>query len=68
MRADSMSDSDSATLKAAVDGYTKVLNDFSTKLYQSAGAQGPQDAGPGFGGQGQAPGGDDFVDGDYTEK
>jgi molecular chaperone DnaK len=70
MHADSMSESDSNTLKSAVEGYTKVLNDFSTKLYQGAGgpqgAQGPE----GFAGAGPQPGpaGDDYVDGEYTEQ
>ncbi|MDR3239691.1 MAG: molecular chaperone DnaK [Clostridiales bacterium] len=73
MNADNMSDSDASTLRAAVEGYTKALNDFSTKLYQNAGAQ----AGPGgfdqssqnSAGPGAGPGaGPDVMDGEYTEK
>ncbi|MDR1541479.1 MAG: molecular chaperone DnaK [Clostridiales bacterium] len=73
MNVDSMSESDSATLKAAVEGYTKALNDFSAKLYQAAGGAaqgGPQDQGFGpsssqYGPQGGS--GDDIM-GEYTEK
>ncbi|MDR1643574.1 MAG: molecular chaperone DnaK [Clostridiales bacterium] len=69
MKADSMSESDSNTLQAAVEGYTKVLNDFSTKLYQNAGPQDQAGYAPGAGqGPDDGPDDDEFVDGDYTEK
>ena len=38
MSAETMNESDTAMLKSAIEAYTKVLNDFSTKLYQQAGA------------------------------
>ncbi|MDR0999326.1 MAG: molecular chaperone DnaK [Clostridiales bacterium] len=67
MKVESMSDSDAATLKSAIDSYTKVLNDFSTKLYQQAGAQQGQSGADGFDpGAGANP--DDVVDGEYKEK
>ena len=77
MQADNMSEADAATLKTAIESYTKALNDFSTKLYQQAGQQGGPGPGGfdqgGFGqGQGQnhggAPNDDNVVEGDYTEK
>ncbi|MCL2351358.1 MAG: molecular chaperone DnaK [Firmicutes bacterium] len=73
MQTERMSDSDVATLKAATEGYMKKLNEFSTKLYQNAGAagQGGQNYGPdmgGAGGTGYGNPNDDVVDGDYTEK
>jgi len=61
---ESMSDADVATLKTAVEGFTKVLNDFSTKLYQQAGAAGQDGPGPDAG---QGPNPDDAVDGEYKE-
>jgi len=70
---DNMSEGEVATLKTAVEGYTKALNEFSAKLYQNAQASGgfDQEGGPGEGPFGQGPGSgpdDDVVDGDYTEK
>ena len=66
LSAETMNESDTAMLKTAIEAYTKVLNDFSTKLYQNASAA-----------QGQ-PGAEDFnteqnfdediVDGEFTEK
>jgi len=67
LSADTMNESDTAMLKTAIEAYSKVLNDFSTKLYQQAQAAGagPQDGfNPGDG----APGFDeDIVDGEFTE-
>ncbi len=70
MNADTMSDADVNTLKQAVEGYTKVMNDFSQKLYQNMGAAGGPEAGfdPNMGAGGQNDGGPDVVDGNYTEK
>lgn len=65
MHVDTMSESDIATLKSAVEAYTKVMHEFSTKLYQAAGAAAEQ--------QGEqsdyssAPDGD-VMDGEYTER
>ncbi len=69
MNADTMSDADVNTLKQAVEGYTKVMNDFSQKLYQNIGAAGGPGAGfdPNMGAGGQNDGGPDVVDGNYTE-
>lgn len=39
MNSETMSESDVATLKTATETLSKVVNDFSTKLYQQAGAQ-----------------------------
>jgi molecular chaperone DnaK len=64
MKVDNMSDADAATLKTAIESYTKVLNDFSTKLYQQAGPQ----AGSASDSSSQPEPGDDVVDGEYTEK
>ncbi len=36
LNADSMTENDTQNLKTAIEGYTKVLNEFSTKLYQGA--------------------------------
>jgi molecular chaperone DnaK len=66
MHSDTMNASDTETLKTAIEAYTKVLNEFSTKLYQNAAAQQEQ------GQQGEPNYGpnpdDDIVDGNYTEK
>ncbi|MCL2576572.1 MAG: molecular chaperone DnaK [Defluviitaleaceae bacterium] len=65
MHGETMSESDTATLKAAIETYTKALNDFSQKLY-SAGAQDmpqpeePSDYGPNHD--------ESVIDGDFTEK
>jgi len=61
MHSDTMSETDTETLKAAIEEYTKVLHEFSTKMYQSAAPQEegePSDYGPDH----------DVVDGDFTEK
>jgi len=42
MNSDSMSESDVSTLKNATEALSKVINDFSAKLYQQAGAQAGQ--------------------------
>ncbi len=56
---ESMSDSDLHALKTATESLSAVVNEFSTKLYQQAGAEAGQ----------SAPGGtDDVIDGDYTEQ
>jgi len=71
MQVESMSDADLATLKTAIESYTKALNDFSTKLYQQAGPQGGQggfDPNSFSQNQGGAPNDDNVVEGDYTEK
>lgn len=39
MQADSMSDTDTQTLKTAVEAFSSYINEFSTKLYQEAAAQ-----------------------------
>ena len=65
MSTDTMNESDTAMLKSAIEAYTKVLNDFSTKLYQQAGAQqpgaegAPSDEGTPFD--------ENIVDGEFTE-
>jgi molecular chaperone DnaK len=60
MTVENMSESDAATLKQAIEAYTKSLNDFSTKLYQQGGPQAaPNDS---------ASNSDDVVDGEYQEK
>ena len=63
MTAENMNESDTAMLKSAIEAYTKVLNDFSTKLYQQAGAA--QEGQPG----GQSANFDEnIVDGEFTEE
>jgi len=62
MHGETMSETDTELLKSAIEAYTKVLSDFSTKLYQNAAPQEPQeptDYGPEH---------SDVVDGDFTEK
>jgi molecular chaperone DnaK len=75
LSADTMNQSDTAMLKSAIEAYTKVLNDFSTKLYQQAGAAAGEQGGegPGFAHDPQGtPGAQGFdeniVDGEFTEK
>jgi len=61
MHSDTMSETDTENLKAAIEEYTKVLHEFSTKMYQAAAPQEegePSDYGPDH----------DVVDGDFTEK
>jgi len=69
LAAETMNEADTAMLKSAIEAYTKVLNDFSTKLYQNAAAQG-QSGTEGFDpNQGQGQNFDeDIVDGEFTEK
>lgn len=59
---ETMNETDVATLKAATESLTKVLNDFTTKLYQQAQAAGvdPSQMG-GMGGNAQG-GNDDIID------
>ncbi|MCL1988616.1 MAG: molecular chaperone DnaK [Firmicutes bacterium] len=67
LSADTMNEMDTNMLKSAIEAYTKVLNDFSTKLYQQAGGQGGQNEG--FNGQqGGQPFDENVVDGEFTEK
>ena len=68
MHSDTMNESDIETLKAAIEVYTKAMNEFATKLYQAAGPgpdagspDEPSDYGP------DHPE-DDIVEGDYTEQ
>ena len=62
MHHETMSENDTEQLKNAIEAYTKVLHDFSSKMYQSAApqqhAEEPSDYGPDH----------DVVDGDYTER
>ena len=61
MHSETMSENDTEMLKNAVESYTKVLHDFSAKMYQNAAPEGevePNDYGPDH----------DIVDGDFTEK
>ena len=61
MHHETMSENDTEQLKGAIEAYTKVLHDFSSKMYASAAPpeQGePTDYGPDH----------DVVDGDFTEK
>ncbi|MCL1999119.1 MAG: molecular chaperone DnaK [Turicibacter sp.] len=70
LKADEMNESDTVMLRSAIEAYTKVLNEFSAKLYQQAAPQ--ADGGPGFDGHGEQQNFDNFddnvVDGEYTEK
>ena len=62
MHHETMSENDTEQLKSAVEAYTKVLHDFSSKMYQDAAPQEeapePSDYGPDH----------DVVDGDFTER
>jgi len=60
MNSDTMSESDVATLKTATEALSKVVNDFTTRLYQQAGAQAGADPNM-AGGAGDAKGGNDDV-------
>ncbi|MDR1664568.1 MAG: molecular chaperone DnaK [Clostridiales bacterium] len=64
MHADTMNESDTETLKSAIEAYTKSLQEFSSKLYQSAGANAGSQGEPDYGPQAD----DNVVDGDYTEQ
>ena len=65
---ETMNESDTTMLKSAIEAYTKVLNDFSTKLYQQAGAQaGGPDVGPQPEGFNQNFD-ENIVDGEFTEE
>ncbi|MCL2016082.1 MAG: molecular chaperone DnaK [Defluviitaleaceae bacterium] len=67
LSADTMNEMDTNMLKSAIEAYTKVLNDFSTKLYQQAGPQPGQDGG--FDPNQSNPNFDEnVVDGEFTEK
>ncbi|MCL1843004.1 MAG: molecular chaperone DnaK [Defluviitaleaceae bacterium] len=72
MHGETMNESDTETLKAAIETYTKALNDFSQKLY-AAGAAGDANPGGDAGAHEEpadyGPNHDDSViDGDFTEK
>ena len=70
LAADTMNESDTAMLKTAIEAYTKVLNDFSTKIYQAAqaaGAGAPEGFDPSQGAPGFDGGNDDIIDGEFTE-
>jgi len=61
MHSDTMSETDTENLKAAIEEYTKALHEFSSKIYQAAAPEAapePSDYGPDH----------DTVDGDFTEK
>jgi len=63
MHGETMNETDTEQLKSTIESYTKVLNDFSTKLYQNAAPQEapePSDYGPDHDSS--------VVDGDFTEK
>ena len=69
MHGETMNESDTETLKSAIETYTKVLHDFSQKLYQNAGPppdvsesahEEPADYGPNHD--------DNIIDGDFKEK
>ena len=60
MNSETMSESDVATLKTATETLSKAVNDFSTKLYQQAGAQAGAD--PNMGGAQSQNSGDDVID------
>jgi len=64
MNSDTMSESDVATLKTATETLSKVVNDFSTKLYQQAGAQAGADPNmnANMGGAQNQNSGDDVID------
>ncbi|MCL2400518.1 MAG: molecular chaperone DnaK [Defluviitaleaceae bacterium] len=66
LSADTMNESDTAMLKSALEAYTKVLNDFSTKLYENA--QQPGDTGAPFEGASNENFDENIVDGEFTEK
>jgi len=65
LNVETMNESDTAMLKQAIEAYTKVLNDFSTKLYQQAGQHG-QPGQPGAEGFEQNFD-ENVVDGEFTE-
>jgi len=69
MHGETMNESDTETLKAAIESYVKILNNFSQNLYAAAGAAGvspdgtpeePADYGPNHD--------ESVIDGDFTEK
>lgn len=60
MNPDTMSESDAAALKTATESLSKVVNDFTTRLYQQAGAQANPGAGPDMNAGGGN--GDDVID------
>jgi molecular chaperone DnaK len=69
LSADTMNESDTAILKSALEAYTKVLNDFSTKLYENVGnQQQSNDNGAPFEGNANENFDENIVDGEFTEK
>jgi len=71
MHGETMNESDTDALKAAIETYTKHLNEFTTKLYQNAGSAPDMS---GMGGQPEEPSdygpnhNDNIIDGDFKEK
>ena len=61
MVAETMSETDTSTLKTAVEAFTAYINEFSTKLYQQAGGNPNMDMGDANGAN--ATNTDDIIDG-----
>ncbi len=62
MVAETMSETDTQTLKTATESFTKFINDFSTKLYQEAGGNPNMNMGD-MGSEQGATNNDDIIDG-----
>ena len=62
MVAETMSETDTQTLKTATESFTKFINDFSTKLYQEAGGNPNMNMGD-MGASQDATNNDDIIDG-----
>lgn len=62
MVAETMSETDTQTLKTATESFTKFINDFSTKLYQEAGGNTNMNMGD-MGSEQGATNNDDIIDG-----
>ena len=62
MVAETMSETDTQTLKTATESFTKFINDFSTKLYQEAGGNPNMNMGD-IGASQDATNNDDIIDG-----
>ena len=62
MLSETMSETDTQTLKAATESFTKFINDFSTKLYQEAGGNPNMNMGD-MGASQDATNTDDIIDG-----
>ncbi len=62
MNSDTMSESDVSTLKTATESLSKVVNDFTTRLYQQAGAAAGAGPDMNMGGNQNAGGNDDVID------